>query len=172
VSLFSENRYQDCVDAFRARRQRVESLSDSIRNEKFLLSAALALEPDLRTDAGHKWTTVSELEDQMAWLDALVDKEGNRNTIDVTPASFRITSIYPNPFNGQTVISFELNQLELVEIGIFDISGRQIALVVKNEFNTGRHSIIWDASTVPTGVYFVKASMRGVVRASRIALVR
>ncbi len=88
------------------------------------------------------------------------------------PSSFALNSIHPNPFNGQTVISFDLDHSGIIDVAVFDLSGRRIATIESGQFNAGKHSLVWNAEATPAGVYLVKISGAGGVRSSRMALVR
>ena len=73
-----------------------------------------------------------------------------------TVSSFKLFSAYPNPFNPETTISFELPASAYVQLGIYDISGREVARLVDGETSAGLHEIRFDASELSSGVYFAK----------------
>ena len=72
------------------------------------------------------------------------------------PEKFLIHPAYPNPFNPITTISFEIPMESQVTIGIFDISGRSIAVLSNEIFQPGYHSVNWEAAGYASGIYFVK----------------
>jgi hypothetical protein len=79
----------------------------------------------------------------------------------VAPDDFALLSNYPNPFNARTTISFDLPSPSEVRIEIYDIAGRQVKTIINDYSQTGRHSVIWDATDdygkeVSTGVYFYR----------------
>ncbi|MEA3476706.1 MAG: T9SS type A sorting domain-containing protein [Bacteroidota bacterium] len=61
---------------------------------------------------------------------------------------------YPNPFNGNTIIPFELSEEAHVVITIYDHLGREVAVLTDVEYNSGKHSVSWDGSNAPNGIYF------------------
>ncbi len=61
---------------------------------------------------------------------------------------------YPNPFNPFTNIEFQIPKTELVSLKIYDILGRDIATLLNENLATGWHEVQWDASNVPSGIYF------------------
>jgi len=63
---------------------------------------------------------------------------------------------YPNPFNLSTRIDYQLPINEYVKLSVFDINGREIAVLVNDNMETGSHEVNWDASNYPDGVYFYK----------------
>jgi hypothetical protein len=88
------------------------------------------------------------------------------------PSSFEIISVYPNPFNGRTIISLDLDHPGHLDVAIFDLSGRRIATIASGIFGAGQQSLAWNATAIPAGVYFVKAKSVSGVRTSRVVLTR
>ena len=172
LTLRDEDRFEECIAAFEARRNRVETLADSIRNEKQVIFANLAVNAGNRVASNRRSHGVAEIESKMAELNALLQNGGDRRSANVLPSTFRLSSIYPNPFNSQTVISFDLDKAGTVEVGVYDLAGKEIAKVGKGEFEPGSHKLMWNATAVPTGIYFVKFTTPGGVCSSRVALVR
>ena len=63
---------------------------------------------------------------------------------------------YPNPFNPSTVISFDLSDVDMVSLDIFDIAGRQVASLISEYMIPGSHQIVWNPGQLSSGIYFVK----------------
>jgi hypothetical protein len=70
------------------------------------------------------------------------------------PQAFSVGQNYPNPFNPSTVIRFEIPEAAYVTLKIFDLVGREIATLVDAVRAPGVYSVRWDASALPSGVYF------------------
>ena len=70
------------------------------------------------------------------------------------PREFTLSQNYPNPFNPSTVISFELPVSSVITLRIFDLLGREVAMLVNDERAAGSYSVKWDATNVASGVYF------------------
>lgn len=60
---------------------------------------------------------------------------------------------YPNPFNPSTNISFELLETGLVTLNVFNILGQQVAVLVNGKLTSGTHTLTFNASHLPSGVY-------------------
>ena len=71
-------------------------------------------------------------------------------------AEFSLDGNYPNPFNGSTAISYSISEKMPIKFSIFDIVGQCVATIDDGMQNPGRHKIIWDASSIPSGIYFAR----------------
>ena len=73
---------------------------------------------------------------------------------------FELKDATPNPFNPKTKISFRLPQRDLVNLSIFDIAGRQVLVLIDDEyFESGEHQVEWNGlnghgSPAAAGIYF------------------
>ncbi len=72
------------------------------------------------------------------------------------PASFALSQNYPNPFNPTTVIQYQLAAKGPVDLRVYDILGREVAVLVKGEQGPGRFSVSFNARGVSSGVYFYR----------------
>lgn len=70
-----------------------------------------------------------------------------------------IRALYQNFTNSiitTTMICFTLSERRVVALECFDVLGREVATLVDGELNPGEHSIVFDATGLPSGVYFVR----------------
>ncbi|MFH1686330.1 MAG: T9SS type A sorting domain-containing protein [bacterium] len=65
------------------------------------------------------------------------------------PLDFVLKQNYPNPFNPSTTIEFDLATASLVKLTVFDLLGRQVAVLVDHELPPGTHSVVFDKTNVP-----------------------
>jgi endoglucanase len=72
------------------------------------------------------------------------------------PVGYVLNQNYPNPFNPNTSISFQLPSEGKVKLTVFDLLGREKARLVDGVRPAGVYKVLWNASTVPSGVYFYK----------------
>lgn len=63
-------------------------------------------------------------------------------------------SVSPNPFNPATTLSFELWDAAQVKLSVYDIAGREVAVLAEGWMPAGAHQIEWGASAMASGVYF------------------
>ena len=75
------------------------------------------------------------------------------------PDSFEIISIYPNPFNPSTNISYTLDSIDNINITVFDTLGNEMETLFDGYQGIGYHDISWvPAHYIPSGSYFIKIS--------------
>jgi hypothetical protein len=67
---------------------------------------------------------------------------------------FSLNDNYPNPFNAATVISYTIPEKMPVTFSIFNINGQRVAKIDDGIQPMGNHKITWDASGLPSGIYF------------------
>jgi hypothetical protein len=86
------------------------------------------------------------------------------------PTEFALHPAYPNPFNPSTTISFDLPEVARVRIVIFDALGRVVESLVDGRWSAGRYTVLWDAKSAPSGMYFVRMEAGAVSQTKRIVL--
>jgi uncharacterized lipoprotein YddW (UPF0748 family) len=86
--------------------------------------------------------------------------------------SFRLAGNYPNPFNPETVIRYDLPRTMTIRLAVYDLLGRQVALLVDGEQRGGRHDVVFRASGLPSGVYFCRLSGGGRGETRKMLLLR
>ena len=79
---------------------------------------------------------------------------------------------YPNPFNPDTRIKFELPGSALVILKVYDILGREVAILVNKEKSPGIYEVQWDASAMPSGVYFYRLQMGNHIKTKMMTLIK
>ena len=69
------------------------------------------------------------------------------------PRTFALHPNFPNPFNPQTTIRFDIAQATPVRLRVFNAMGQQVATLVEGTYAPGTHEVTFDASALPSGVY-------------------
>jgi hypothetical protein len=80
----------------------------------------------------------------------------NFGTMVSVPSEFFLAQNYPNPFNPETTFNYGLPEAATVTLALYDVLGRQIALIFEGKQDAGYHSVKWNASGLSSGVYFYR----------------
>jgi hypothetical protein len=89
------------------------------------------------------------------------------------PMSYALYQNYPNPFNPQTTISYSLPRASTVTLKVYDLMGREIAVLMQNERKApGNYEISFDASDISSGVYFYKLQTERFIETKQMVLVK
>jgi hypothetical protein len=129
--------------------------------------------------SGHEVTCCMNLEivqcspwkmgDNVGW--ELVET-GRRGGEEFRPTIMSLSQSYPNPFNANAVISYELGVTADVRLEVYNILGERVATLVNEKQDAGEQSVLWDASNAPSGVYFYKLTAGDYSETKRMMLVK
>ncbi|MCH8929089.1 MAG: VCBS repeat-containing protein [Candidatus Marinimicrobia bacterium] len=72
---------------------------------------------------------------------------------EISVALYTLNQNYPNPFNPLTTIRYNLELNSKVLLKVYDVNGREVARLVDENISAGEHSVEWDASDMPSGLY-------------------
>lgn len=102
--------------------------------------------------------------------DAFVVLEASANAM--LPETTCLSPCYPNPFNAATRINFGLIEDGDVQLAIFDLSGRLVERLYDGHSSAGNHSVAWDATDRPSGVYLVRLTCDSQRFTRKVTLMR
>jgi hypothetical protein len=88
------------------------------------------------------------------------------------PAGFRLDNAYPNPFNPQTSIRFQLERDGETRLSIYNLLGEEVARLVDGPMTAGVHTRLWLAADQPSGIYWVRLTAGAKTATQRIMLVK
>ena len=97
---------------------------------------------------------------------------GFSQTSSVNPEKFNLSQNYPNPFNPSTKIKFDLPQAGNVNLRVFDVLGREVSVLVNESLKPGKYEVDFDASALPSGVYFYNLIAGGHVETRKMILLK
>jgi 3D (Asp-Asp-Asp) domain-containing protein len=80
---------------------------------------------------------------------------GIHNTTEFAKG-YKLYPAYPNPFNPETNIMYTIAKRSFVTIIIYDITGKNVALLLNDFRAPGDYRILWKANTLPSGIYFIE----------------
>lgn len=90
----------------------------------------------------------------------------------VLPLNFNLAQNYPNPFNPSTTIEFTTKESGFVELKIYDVLGREMDSLIKNNLNAGNHKAVWNASSFTSGVYFYELKVNANKSVKKMLLLK
>jgi len=91
---------------------------------------------------------------------------------DDLPENYILKQNYPNPFNSGTTIEFALPNARYVTIDIHNILGEKVETPVSRSMSAGYYSVTWDASDVPSGVYFYRLKAGDYTETRKMTLLK
>ncbi len=94
------------------------------------------------------------------------------NISNVIPKEYSLSQNYPNPFNPTTTIKYSLIKDGLVTVKIYDIAGREVAKLVNEVKKAGNYQVLFNASTLASGVYFYRIQSNDFVMTKRMVLIK
>lgn len=89
-----------------------------------------------------------------------------------SPNSFKLSQNYPNPFNPTTKISFRIPKNGFVTLKVYDITGKEVAVLVNESLSPGTYETTFDASQFTSGVYFYRLSTKDFSETKKMLLIK
>ncbi|MFL3028231.1 MAG: T9SS type A sorting domain-containing protein [Candidatus Neomarinimicrobiota bacterium] len=93
------------------------------------------------------------------------------------PKKYQLSNVYPNPFNPRTSFTLSIPKMSFVSIKVFDLIGREIAIIAQDNFDQGIHKISWDGtlrdnSIATSGVYLLIVEMGEELFSKKLILMK
>jgi outer membrane protein assembly factor BamB len=111
----------------------------------------------------------------IGWQDGF-DDPGLRHTPsklqETHPVDFAIHGNYPNPFNASTNVNFSITTGGNVELTVYNLMGQKVVTLVDGYLPEGVHSINWNASGQPSGIYYARLTHNGKTGYHKMTLVK
>ena len=107
-----------------------------------------------------------------AWKRPVPDLVGVANNNTSIPQTYSLHQNYPNPFNPNTVIGYDLPKAGFVKLTVFDLLGREVAVLVNQRQNAGSFKAAWDGSNNSSGVYYYKLTSGNFTQTNKMILVK
>jgi len=91
---------------------------------------------------------------------------------DRSPSVFRLLQNFPNPFNPETEIGFQISRQGNVKLIVYDLLGREVETLVSGKLDQGEYSIHWSVADRPSGVYFYRLTAGEFVETKKMIVVK
>ncbi|NBC16719.1 MAG: T9SS type A sorting domain-containing protein [Bacteroidetes bacterium] len=88
------------------------------------------------------------------------------------PERVQLRANYPNPFNLQTTITYALPRSVAVRLAVYDVLGREVAVLVDDTRPAGQHTVTFEAGDLPSGVYLYRLEAGNTVWSGRMLRVK
>jgi hypothetical protein len=88
------------------------------------------------------------------------------------PKEYKLEQNYPNPFNPSTTIKYSLPKESFVNLKIYNLIGEEVATLVNEEKTIGNYVIEFDATALPSGVYFYRIQAGSFVETKKMILLK
>ena len=121
--------------------------------------------------AGDEWDEGGVL---MKWSSRFIINDGLSvpNTEDRLPTEFSLSETYPNPFNSEIRISFNLTSAHNVLLQALDVQGRVITDINQGYYQAGQHKVTWDAQSFQSGIYFIKLQSGSKTSVKKVIMIK
>ena len=118
---------------------------------------------------------VRTLPDSQAHTDELIGYSPTRvndGAVNQTPQEFSLSQNFPNPFNPETVIRYQLPKNSYVTLKVYTLLGKEITTLVSKELPAGSYSTEWNASSMPSGIYFYRLQAGNFVETKKLIVLK
>ena len=88
------------------------------------------------------------------------------------PETYALSQNFPNPFNPSTTITYQIGRAGPVTLRVYDMLGREAAVLLDGRENAGVHTVSFDAVNLPSGVYFYRLNSGDFVETKKLVLLR
>jgi len=85
---------------------------------------------------------------------------------------YSLSTAYPNPFNPVTTLSFAIPVDSEVSLSVYNLQGREVSTLIEGNMDAGYHSVIWNADSYSSGVYFVKMIAGEFINTQKLMLIK
>jgi len=130
----------------------------------------ISIEPDIGTrrwltfsTADNKWTNYGPVDQEDHIFKYMVHaylrpNTGIQDQEKGIPLHFELVQNYPNPFNPKTTILYALPSPQHAVLKVYDAIGHEVDILVDNQKSAGNHSVVFDGTGLPSGVYMIRLS--------------
>ncbi len=139
----------------------VVAVNNSTGSNPFTLKAPQA--GLFRVNAGNK-------SPQRVWDSVMVRVGTTTQVAEDIPAHIRLSQNYPNPFNPGTQIVFSLPTVAPVSLRVFDLEGREVAVLINATLQTGDHVAHFDGTGLASGIYFYRLQAGRLTQTGKMVL--
>ena len=90
----------------------------------------------------------------------------------VLPNQYTLEQNYPNPFNPTTKIRFSIPKESSVKLVVYNMLGQVVSNIFNGRLEAGTHSVEFDGSSIPSGIYFYRLEVDNFVKIKKMTLMK
>ena len=141
-------------------------------NDDFSVTEEEVLAFQIEFEAGANFKP-AKFESGIALISEIVSKDNlTLNTEDKEKESYFEAKNYPNPFNPKTTISYILKESGHIKLTVYDRLGREVKVLVDETQGPGTHTVEFDGSNYPSGIYFYRIKMNDKIEVKKMILAK
>jgi hypothetical protein len=91
---------------------------------------------------------------------------------ELIPDAFSLEQNYPNPFNQSTMFNVQCSMAGIVQVKVFDVLGREVAVLLNEYLNPGKYRINFDAGNLTSGIYFYRLTVNDFSETRKMLLMK
>ena len=88
------------------------------------------------------------------------------------PDKYQLYQNYPNPFNPSTAIEFDIPKISFVKLVVFDVLGKEAAVLVNEELKAGSYKIDFNAGNLSSGIYYYRLQTEKFTDTKKLTLLK
>ena len=101
-----------------------------------------------------------------------VSYSADNSVVVSQPEMYGLSKVYPNPFNPTTKVEFKLPYDANIVLSVYDVNGREAGVIFEGFQTSGIHSYQWDASHLPSGVYYISFQFDNHIESMKAVLMK
>jgi aminopeptidase N len=126
----------------------------------------LLMQPDM------EWDTIEvDPNTKLLYSSLIITSDDNGDQSQI-PASFKLLAAYPNPFNPRAIIPVQVSESGELIVDILDIQGKLVQRLHRAQVQAGRRDILWEAGSLSSGIYLIRARMGIQTQTLKMTLLR
>ena len=144
---------------------------DSLQN--IALTGGFGGDFDIEKGAVEDWRTSAGQNDIfMTWLSGAGQVSVSNESVDSQPEEMALLQPYPNPFRSRTRFAVELASSQDVRVAVFDMLGREVALLHEGFHQSGYHQFTWQPNQLADGIYFIRVETGRTTNVKKVVLMK
>jgi hypothetical protein len=115
---------------------------------------------------------LSQAEITATWNQNLGVVTGVTPVSNEVPENYKLSQNYPNPFNSMCNVQFSMCNAGNVKLVVYNVLGREVQTLINERLNGGTYEKLFDASMLPSGVYFYRLEVNGFTDTKKMSLIK